>query len=268
MMKLCTSIYCCSYLNLYVFSQHNNQQPFKLILINMKRHFVLFATFLCATQAFGQQPIWLYETMPDSIVVGKPLTFRATFLGATRIIWKFDGKTTYEGTEITHQVEKEGQYAFSVTGYNGNLATTYRGTFQTTKFVHPCTIFICCSPCRISFLNEIYFDKYTTHLDETAKALLDENITVFKDCGKSFFIKIVGSYGNYERDPSLAKERAQAIEAYYLEKGIDGAYFSVNWETKPIMDIDSNAARKNRSHAFIVQSIPHDKTIEVQNRKN
>jgi outer membrane protein OmpA-like peptidoglycan-associated protein len=131
--------------------------------------------------------------------------------------WNFGDGSTGSGARVNHSFSRAGTYNVTSTATNSCGSATsnsFRVTVEAPVVVPPV------DPCaRVSELNSVYFDFRSTRLDDAAKSLLDENITVLKDC-PNLKVDITGYSDVAENSMTLAAQRARAIMDYYVSKGI------------------------------------------------
>lgn len=134
--------------------------------------------------------------------------------------WNFGDGSTGSGARVNHSFSRAGTYNVTSTATNSCGSATsnsFRVTVEAPIVVPPA------DPCaRVSELNSIYFDFRSTRLDDAAKSLLDENITVLKDC-PTIKVDICGYSDVAENSMTLAAQRARAIMDYYVNKGLSAS---------------------------------------------
>ncbi len=152
---------------------------------------------------------------PMTANVGETVNFSATSAGTRPVTfaWNFGDGTTASTLNATHAYNEVGTYNVTLT------ATNEAGTDTCTMTVTVVDRF--CD--EVTDLNTVYFDRNMSTLDEEAMSRLDENIAVLERCPD--ICTIINAYSDSrERDGlRLSERRAAAVEAYYVQNGIDAS---------------------------------------------
>ena len=152
---------------------------------------------------------------PMTANVGETVNFSATSAGTRPVTfeWNFGDGTTASTLNATHAYNEVGTYNVTLT------ATNEAGSDTCTMTVTVVDRF--CD--EVTDLNTVYFDRNMSTLDEEAMSRLDENIAVLERCPD--ICTIINAYSDSrERDGlRLSERRAAAVEAYYVQNGIDAS---------------------------------------------
>lgn len=152
---------------------------------------------------------------PMTANVGETVNFSATSAGTRPVTfeWNFGDGTTASTLNATHAYNEVGTYNVTLT------ATNEAGSDTCTMTVTVVDRF--CD--EVTDLNTVYFDRNMSTLDEEAMSRLDENIAVLERCPD--ICTIINAYADSrERDGlRLSERRAAAVEAYYVQNGIDAS---------------------------------------------
>ncbi len=150
---------------------------------------------------------------PMSTNVGETVSFSATATGTPPITftWDFGDGTTANTLNATHVYNEIGTYNATLTATNAN------GTDICTVTVNVVDRF--CD--EVTELNTVYFDRGGSTLDFAAESRLAENVAVLERCPD--ICTVVNGYtDSRESNPlRLSERRAAAVEAYYVQNGID-----------------------------------------------
>jgi outer membrane protein OmpA-like peptidoglycan-associated protein len=150
---------------------------------------------------------------PMTANVGETVSFSATATGTRPITfeWNFGDGSTASTLNATHVYNEVGTYNATLT------ATNEAGSDSCTMTVTVVDRF--CD--EVTELNTVYFERGMSTLDEVAEARLAENLAVLERCPD--ICVIVNAYADSrEANPlRLSERRAAAVEAYYVQNGID-----------------------------------------------
>jgi len=150
---------------------------------------------------------------PMTANIGETVSFSATAAGTRPLTfeWNFGDGTTANTLNATHVYNEVGTYNATLT------ATNEAGSDSCTLTVTVVDRF--CD--EVTELNTVFFDSGMSTLDEVAEARLAENLAVLERCPD--ICVIINAYADSrEADPlRLSERRAAAIEAYYVQNGID-----------------------------------------------
>ncbi len=152
---------------------------------------------------------------PMTANVGETVNFSATATGARPLTfaWNFGDGTTANTLNATHAYNEVGTYNVTLT------ATNETGTDTCTLTVTVVDRF--CD--EVTDLNTVYFDRNMSTLDEEAMSRLDENIAVLERC-PDICVIINGYTDSREQNKlRLSERRAAAVEAYYVQNGINAS---------------------------------------------
>lgn len=150
---------------------------------------------------------------PATAGVGETVNFSAEATGTRPITfeWQFGDGATASTLNATHVYNEVGTYTATLT------ATNEAGSDACTVTVTVIDRF--CD--EVTELNTVYFDRNVSTLDGVATGRLDENLAVLERC-PDICVQVNGYTDSRERDPlRLSERRAAAVEAYYVQGGID-----------------------------------------------
>lgn len=125
--------------------------------------------------------------------------------------WDFGDGANSTAASPTHAYSEPGEYTVTLEVTNcGDQSDRRTLNLRVREFR--------CS--EITELNSVFFDRNSAVLDAEAKALLDENIAILKECPE-INVRLDGYASRGERRPQqLSEERARAVEKYYVDSGI------------------------------------------------
>jgi outer membrane protein OmpA-like peptidoglycan-associated protein/outer membrane protein W len=150
---------------------------------------------------------------PEVANIGETVSFSATATGTRPISfeWNFGDGTTASTLNATHVYNEVGTYNATLT------ATNEAGSDSCTLTVTVVDRF--CD--EVTELNTVFFEPGMSTLDEVAEARLAENLAVLERCPD--ICVVINAYADSrEADPlRLSERRAAAVEAYYVQNGID-----------------------------------------------
>jgi PKD repeat protein len=141
--------------------------------------------------------------------------FTATSLGDSVVTytWDFGDGNTATGTDPAHTFAEPGTYSVELTASN-DIGSDTRSLELT---VVPYMPEYCATTTE---MNPAFFDRNSAELSEQGRAQLDENLMILMDCA-NMNVRIEGWASPNERSATdLSTERAQAVEAYYIENGV------------------------------------------------
>jgi PKD repeat protein len=125
--------------------------------------------------------------------------------------WSFGDGGSSNSASPTHSYDDPGEYTVTLEVANCEDQRDSR-TMQLPVREFRCS--------EITELNSVFFDRNSSELDDEAKALLDENIAILKECPE-INVRLDGFASRGERRPQqLSEARASAVEQYYIENGI------------------------------------------------
>lgn len=152
---------------------------------------------------------------PMTAGVGETVNFSANVEGTRPIefAWDFGDGTTANTLSATHVYNEVGTYNATLTV--SNEAGTDACNVTVTVVDRFCD--------EVTELNTVYFDRNMSTLDEEAMSRLDENIAVLERCPD--ICVIINGYTDSRENDSLrlSERRAAAVEAYYVQNGIDAS---------------------------------------------
>jgi len=148
---------------------------------------------------------------PSDMIIGEAVKFSANVSGSAPMTynWSFGDGSTSTAASPTHTFSDQGDYSVSleVSNCGGAVSKDYPVRVETFR----------CSD--ITELNSVFFDRNSAELDAEARALLDENIAMMKEC--PMLVRIDGYADRRERRTQrLSEDRAKSVEQYYIENGI------------------------------------------------
>ena len=152
---------------------------------------------------------------PMTAGVGETVNFSANVAGTRPVefAWDFGDGTTANTLSATHVYNEVGTYNATLTV--SNEAGTDACNVTVTVVDRFCD--------EVTELNTVYFDRNMSTLDQEAMSRLDENIAVLERC-PDICVIINGYTDSRERDSlRLSERRAAAVEAYYVQNGIDAS---------------------------------------------
>ncbi len=150
---------------------------------------------------------------PMTANVGETVSFSATAEGTRpfTFAWDFGDGNTASTLNATNVYNEVGSYNASLT------ATNEAGSDTCTMTVTVVDRF--CD--EVTELNTVYFDRNSSTLTDEGMSRLDENLAVLERCS-DITVAINGYTDSRERDRlRLSERRAAAVEAYYVQNGID-----------------------------------------------
>jgi outer membrane protein OmpA-like peptidoglycan-associated protein len=153
---------------------------------------------------------------PQSFELCEPVTvnFSANVSGDTPVTysWNFGDGSTGTGATPSHTYTEPGTYTVTLTATNAAGSDTRTITVEALD---------CESICDdITDLNSVYFGQNSSTLTEEARAALQENIEILREC-PDICVRIEGFAGPGERNPQqLSEDRARAVEQFYIDNGI------------------------------------------------
>ncbi len=125
--------------------------------------------------------------------------------------WTFGDGATSTAASPTHAYGEPGEYTVTLEVTNCGDQTDKR-TMNLRVREFRCS--------EITELNSVFFDRNSAELDAEARALLDENIAILKECPE-LNVRLDGYASRGERRPQqLSADRAGAVEQYYIDNGI------------------------------------------------
>ena len=168
------------------------------------------------TNAFDPCPapaqIVSISSNPEDPIIGESIRFTASVQGTEphTYSWNFGDGGTSTANSPSHTYSEPGEYtvALDLSNCGGNDNRTLNLMIREFR----------CED--ITELNTVFFDRNSSELDDEARALLDENIAVLRECG-DILVRIDGFADRGERrTQALSEARAKAVEQYYIENGI------------------------------------------------
>ena len=171
------------------------------------------------------------STDPSDPIFNESIRFSATVNAdpPATYSWDFGDGTTSDQPSPTHRYTDPGEYTVVLEVSNCDDQTDRRelnlvvGEFR-------------CS--EIDELNTVFFDRNSAELDDEARALLDENIAILRECPE-INVRLDGYASRDERRPQqLSLDRATAVEQYYIQNGI-----SPNRLTKRGLGVDPSGGK-------------------------
>lgn len=152
--------------------------------------------------------------VPDRAVVNFSANVRGT--QPVSYSWDFGDGTTGTGATPSHTYREAGTYTVTLTVRNefGENTRTMQLNVST------------CEPeyCRtVTEMNAAYFDRNSSTLTDAARASLEENLQILRDC-PNLCVRIEGFAGPGERNADqLSEDRANAVRQFYIDNGIDAS---------------------------------------------
>lgn len=127
--------------------------------------------------------------------------------------WSFGDGNTATGSNPMHTYAEPGTYTVELTAANDVGSDTRTLTLNVVPYLPP----YCATTTE---MNATFFEKNSAELTEDGRAHLDENIQVLNDC-INLSVQVEGwASPNESNANTLSGDRANAVEAYYIENGI------------------------------------------------
>lgn len=154
---------------------------------------------------------------PMSFQVCEPVTvqFTANVRGDEPLsyAWDFGDGSTGTGSSASHTYTEPGNYQVTLTLSNAEGSVERSITVQALE----CEADICDD---ITDLNSVYFGQNSSTLTAEARAALQENIEILREC-PDICVRIEGYAAPGERNPQqLSEDRARAVEQFYIDNGV------------------------------------------------
>lgn len=134
--------------------------------------------------------------------------------------WDFGDGATGSGATTSHTYTEPGNYQVTLTLTNAQGTTTRSITVQALE----CEADICED---VTDLNSVYFGQNSSTLTAEARAALQENIEILREC-PDICVRIEGFAAPGERNPQqLSEDRARAVEQFYVDNGVPASRLMV-----------------------------------------
>ncbi len=153
------------------------------------------------------------STDPSDPIINENIRFSANVRAdpAPTYSWSFGDGGTSNSASPTHSYDDPGEYAVTLEVENCGDQRDSR-TMQLPVREFRCS--------EITELNSVFFDFNSSELDDEARALLDENIAILRECPE-INVRLDGYASRGERrTQQLSEARAQAVEQYYIDSGM------------------------------------------------
>lgn len=133
-------------------------------------------------------------------------------------LWEFEDGTTATGPTASKTYTNPGTYTVQLTVTNPAGTDTRTITVEALE----CAVDICD---EIAELNTVYFPQNSSVLTTEARAALQENLEILREC-PNICVRIEGYAAPAERNPQqLSEARAEAVEQYYIDNGLAASRF-------------------------------------------
>ena len=179
---------------------------------------------------------------PNPVEVGEPVRFNAEAdsEGPVDYTWTFGDGTTDVGGEVVHVYEEPGTYMATLEASNSGGAVSESVQIRVQR---PSVVALSCN--ELVEFNAAFFDKNAATLREKGRQALTENLAVLEAC-PDLNVRVEALAAPDEQNQNtLAAERADAVERFYVDNGIASNRIIQVRDATPALA--SNTTRKNRS---------------------
>lgn len=184
---------------------------------------------------------------PSDPIINETITFTADVRGTAPLTyaWDFGDDTRGTGARASHVYSEPGEYTVSLVC--GNCGGSDKRSITIVVREFRCD--------DITELNSVFFDRNSAGLNDTASALLDENVNVLNECTDKL-VRIDAYADRGERGPqSLSDRRGTAVEQYYIDNGITASrVMSRGLGRDPLAGKGVDGQRNRRADSIILDS--------------